>query len=63
MSRLTFCESRPFGGTFVLDPLWHRLGIDTVLRGLDTSPGAPLNIEQYIQVIPRQLGRRFRRED
>ena len=35
---LTFCESRPFGGTFVLDALWRRLGIDTVLRGLDTGP-------------------------
>src|SRR3954463_8670043 len=34
---LTFCESRPFGGTYVLDALWRRLGIDTVLRGLDTS--------------------------
>src|SRR6476659_6729321 len=38
-SALTFCESRPFGGTFVLDALWRRLGIDTVLRGLDTGPG------------------------
>ena len=37
---LTFCESRPFGGTFVLDALWRRLGIDTVLRGLDTGPGS-----------------------
>ena len=36
---MTFCESRPFGGTFVLDALWRRLGIDTVLRGLDTGPG------------------------
>ena len=38
-SELAFCESRPFGGTFVLDALWRRLGIDTVLRGLDTGPG------------------------
>ena len=37
---LTFCESRPFGGTYVLDALWRRLGINTVLRGLDTSSGA-----------------------
>src|SRR5580765_6217292 len=36
---LTFCESRPFGGTFALDALWRRLGIDTVLKGLDTGPG------------------------
>jgi hypothetical protein len=39
-SELQFCESRPFGGTFVLDALWRRLGIDTVLRGLDAGPGA-----------------------
>jgi hypothetical protein len=36
---LTFCESRPFGGTFALDALWRRLGIDTVLRGLDAGSG------------------------
>ena len=38
---LTFCESRPFGGTFVFDALWRRLGIDTVLTSLDTGPGRP----------------------
>jgi hypothetical protein len=38
-SELTFCESRPFGGTFVLDALWRRLGIDTVLTGLDAQSG------------------------
>ena len=37
-SELQFVESRSFGGTFVLDALWQRLGIDTVLRGLDTKP-------------------------
>ena len=26
------------GGTFALDALWRRLGIDTVLQGLDTGP-------------------------
>ena len=31
-SELTFCESRPFGGTFTLDALWRRLGIHTVLK-------------------------------
>ena len=36
---LSFCESRPFGGTYVLDTLWRRLGIDTVLRGLGSDPG------------------------
>lgn len=38
-SELVFCESRPFGGTFVLEALWRRLGIDTVLRGLHAGPG------------------------
>ena len=37
-AELTFCESRPFGGTFTLDALWRRLGIDTVLTSLDTDP-------------------------
>ena len=37
-SELQFVESRSFGGTFVLDALWRRLGIDTVLRGLDATP-------------------------
>src|SRR4051812_19130806 len=39
-AELTFCESRPFGGTFTLDALWRRLGIDTVLKSLDTGPGS-----------------------
>jgi hypothetical protein len=29
---LVFCESRPIGGTWVLDALWRQLGIDTALR-------------------------------
>jgi hypothetical protein len=32
--RLGFVESRPLGGTWVLDGLWHRLGIDTTMRRL-----------------------------
>lgn len=31
---LDFVESRPLGGAWLLDRLWHRLGIDTLLRGL-----------------------------
>ncbi|OJY46348.1 MAG: transposase [Pseudonocardia sp. 73-21] len=31
---LEFVESRPLGGAWLLDGLWHRLGIDTLLRGL-----------------------------
>jgi hypothetical protein len=32
--RLGFVESRPLGGIWVLDGLWHRLGIDTTMRRL-----------------------------
>jgi transposase len=31
---LSFTESRPLGGTFALDGLWRRLGIDTAIRSL-----------------------------
>jgi hypothetical protein len=31
---LTFVESRPLGGAYVLDGLWHRLGIDKVMANL-----------------------------
>src|SRR6516165_877405 len=37
-SDLVFLESRPFGGVFVLDALWRRLGIDKVITGLDRAP-------------------------
>ncbi len=31
---LEFVQSRPLGGAWLLDGLWHRLGIDTLLRRL-----------------------------
>jgi hypothetical protein len=34
---LAFVESRPLGGAWLLDRLWHRLGIDTLLRGLAST--------------------------
>jgi hypothetical protein len=40
-TELRFCESRPYGGTFVLDTLWRRLGIDTVLTGLQAGTSRP----------------------
>jgi hypothetical protein len=33
-AELTFGEARPLGGAHVLDGMWHRLGIDTVMRTL-----------------------------
>jgi Transposase DDE domain len=52
-AELRFCESRPFGGTFTLDALWKRLGIDTVLRGLDSTPrrGRPRDTDQTERVL------------
>ena len=35
---LEFAESRPYGGAYVLDRLWQRLGIGTILAGL-AAPG------------------------
>jgi hypothetical protein len=34
---LAFTESRPYGGSYVLDALWRRLGIGTILTGLRAS--------------------------
>jgi hypothetical protein len=34
---LVFSESRPYGGAFVLDALWQRLGIGKILAGLASS--------------------------
>jgi hypothetical protein len=34
---LAFAESRPYGGAYVLDALWRRLGIRKILTGLASS--------------------------
>ena len=34
---LEFAESRPYGGAYVLDALWRRLGIGAILAGLASS--------------------------
>ena len=36
-----FLESRALGGTYVLDGLWRRLGIDALLRRCRTSRNSP----------------------
>jgi hypothetical protein len=39
---LEFAESRPYGGAYVLDRLWQRLGVGTTLAGLASpGPGRP----------------------
>ena len=40
-SELTLLASRPLGGAHVLDGMWHRLGIDKVLRKLRTARRDP----------------------
>lgn len=52
-SELAFHESRAFGGTFTLDALWRRLGIDTVLHGLRNGPrrGRPRDVETTERVL------------
>ena len=34
---LVFSESRPYGGVYMLDALWNRLGIGSILSGLRAS--------------------------
>jgi DDE family transposase len=50
---LVFLESRPFGGAFVLDALWRRLGIDKVITGLDATPrrGRPREVAVTERVL------------
>jgi len=38
---LVFSESRPYGGAYVLDALWNRLGIGSILSGLRASGRGP----------------------
>ena len=38
---LVFAESRPYGGAYVLDRLWQRLGIGAILAGLASSGPGP----------------------
>jgi len=56
-SDLSFISSRPLGGTDVLDGLWRRLGIDTVLnRLLSTRRGsAPFERVLFALVANRAL--------
>jgi hypothetical protein len=52
-SDLVFLESRPFGGVFVLDALWRRLGIDKVITALDATPrrGRPREVAVTERVL------------
>jgi hypothetical protein len=45
---LTFTESRPLGGTFVLDGLWRRLGIDAAMRRMLTGRRLDERVERIL---------------
>jgi hypothetical protein len=48
MPGLVFTESRPLGGAWLLDQLWHRLGIDTLLRGLAAGTRRDVVVERVL---------------
>ena len=49
---LAFAESRPYGGVYVLDALWHRLGIGKILAGLASSGrGRPRDVAAAERVL------------
>ena len=49
---LEFTESRPFGGAYVLDQLWARLGIGKILAGLASSGrGRPRDAQAAERVL------------
>jgi hypothetical protein len=49
---LEFAESRPYGGAYVLDQLWKRLGIGTILAGLASSGrGRPRDVVAAERVL------------
>jgi hypothetical protein len=45
---LSFLESRPLGGAWLLDGLWRRLRIDTVLRPLVGSSRREVDVERVL---------------
>jgi len=45
---LSFVEARPLGGAWLLDGLWRRLGIDTILRPLVGSVRREIDVERVL---------------
>src|SRR3954454_2240303 len=43
---LSFVESRPLGGPWLLDGLWRRLGIDTILHGMLGARHREVDVER-----------------
>jgi hypothetical protein len=57
-SELTFLEARPLGGAHLLDSMWHRLGIDTVMHTLLAGRRRDRRVERvlFALVANRALG-------
>jgi len=45
---LSFMESRPVGGAWLLDGLWRRLGIDTTIAGLARGRAGDADLERVL---------------
>ena len=45
---MEYVESRPLGGTWLLDQLWHRLGIDTSMKELLAGTRRPESTERVL---------------
>jgi hypothetical protein len=45
---LSFVESRPLGGAWLLDGLWRQLGIDAILRGLVGARRREVDVERVL---------------
>jgi hypothetical protein len=45
---LSFVESRPLGGAWLLDGLWRQLGIDTIVTGLLGSKRRAVDVERVL---------------
>ncbi|HEX3780259.1 MAG TPA: hypothetical protein VHX38_11370 [Pseudonocardiaceae bacterium] len=59
---LAFTESRPLGGSFVLDGLWRRLGIDAAMRRMLAGTRMDERVERilFALVANRALACAFR---
>jgi hypothetical protein len=56
---LTFTESRPYGGAYVLDALWRRLVIGSILAGLRSGGrGRPRDAAATERVLPGLVANR-----
>ena len=48
MPGLAFTDSRPLGGAWLLDGLWRRLGIDTILQRMTASARREVDVQRVL---------------